>query len=75
MNFRLSELIKTILDPDYHVFMRIVCFALNCRLQIEQVNAYCDDSDVDPFALSLLSLRFLSASQILSLHTTGCNVG
>ena len=45
-------------------------FALNCRLQIEQVNTYCDDSDVDPLALSLRSLRFLSANHIFSLFHT-----
>ena len=36
-----------------------------CRLQIEQENMYCDKSDVDPLALSLRSVCFLSASQIL----------
>ena len=60
---RLSELRKTIFNPEYSMFM---CdfFSLNCRLQIEQVDAYCDDSDVDPLALSLRSLRLISASQI-----------
>ena len=37
-------------------------FALNCRLKIEQVNAYCDDSGVDHLALSLRSLHFVSVS-------------
>ena len=61
---RLSELRETIFNPEYSMFMCDL-FLLNCRLQIEQVDAYCDDSDVDPFALSLRSLCFLSASQIL----------
>ena len=39
--------------------------ALNCRLQIEHVNSDCAESDDDPLALAFLSLRFLSASQIL----------
>ena len=39
--------------------------ALNCRLQIEQVNSDCAESDDGPLALAFLSLRFLSASQIL----------
>ena len=33
--------------------------------EIEQVNSDCPDSDEDPLALALRSLRFLSASQIL----------
>ena len=40
-------------------------FALNCRLQIEQVNSDCAESDDGPLALAFLSLRFLSASQML----------
>ena len=40
-------------------------FALNCHLQIEQVNSENDDSDVDPLALALRSLRFRSASRTL----------
>ena len=39
--------------------------ALNCRLQIEQVNSDCAESDDGPLVLAFLSLRFLSASQIL----------
>ena len=39
--------------------------ALNCRLQIEQVNADSAESDDGPLALAFLSLRFISASQIL----------
>ena len=39
--------------------------ALNCRLQIEHVNSDCAESDDDPLALDFLSVRFLSASQIL----------
>ena len=35
--------------------------ALNCRLQIEQVNSDCAESDDGPLALAFLSLRFLSA--------------
>ena len=42
-----------------------VSFALNCRLQIEHVNSDCAESDDDSLALGFLSLRFLSASQIL----------
>ena len=40
----------------------IVCsfLALNCPLQIEQVNSDCDNSDDDVFALSLRSLPFFS---------------
>ena len=38
---------------------------LDCRLQIEQVNSGCAESDDGPLALAFLSLRFLSASQIL----------
>ena len=56
---RLSELRETIFNPEYSMFMCDL-FLLNCRLQIEQVDAYCDDPDVDPFALSLRSLHFLS---------------
>ena len=37
--------------------------ALNCLLQIEQVNSESDDSDDDPLAQGLYSLRFHSASQ------------
>ena len=40
-------------------------FALNCLLQIEQVNSENDDSDDDLLALALRSLRFRSASQTL----------
>ena len=36
--------------------------ALKCRLQIEQVNSDCAESDDGPLALAFLSLRFLSAS-------------
>ena len=43
----------------------MVILALNCQLQIEQVNSDCTNSDDDPLALVLRSLRFLSASQIL----------
>ena len=39
--------------------------ALNCRLQIEQVNSDCAESDDGPLALAFLSLRFLSASQMM----------
>ena len=39
--------------------------AINCRLQIEQVNSDCAESDDGPLALAFLSSRFLSASQIL----------
>ena len=39
--------------------------ALNCRLQIEQVNTDCAESDDGALGLVVLSLRFLSASQIL----------
>ena len=45
------------------VFMAFkLILALNCRLQIEQVDSDCTDSDDDPLAVAL---RFLSASQIL----------
>ena len=40
-------------------------FALNCALQIEQANFENDDSEYNPVAMVLRSLRFLSASQIL----------
>ena len=40
--------------------------ALNCRLQVEQVNVM--DSAIVPLVLALRSLRFLSASQILFFH-------
>ena len=40
--------------------------ALNCRLQVEQVNVM--DSAGGPLILALRSLSFLSASQILSFH-------
>ena len=39
--------------------------ALNCRLQKEQVNSDCAESDDGPLALAFLSLRFLASSQIL----------
>ena len=39
--------------------------ALNCRLQLQQVNSDCKDSDVDSLAFVLRSLRFLPASQII----------
>ena len=39
--------------------------ALNCQLQIEQVNLGCAKSDDGLLPLAFLSLRFLSASQIL----------
>ena len=39
--------------------------ALKCRLQIEQVSSDCAESDDGPLAVVFLSLRFLSASQIL----------
>ena len=39
--------------------------ALNCLLQIEQVDSDCAEPDDGPFALAFLSLRFLSTSQIL----------
>ena len=45
--------------------------ALNCRLQIEQVNSDCAETDDGSFALAFLSLRFLSASQILFLFELG----
>ena len=48
-----SEWRKTILDPEYSMFMCdcvfVAILALNCGLPIEHVNAYCDDSDVDPW--------------------------
>ena len=47
----------------------IFFFALNCLLQIEQVNSENDDSDDDPLALALPSLCFLSASQIHLVHS------
>ena len=37
----------------------------NCRLQVEQVNSEDNDSDGDPLALALRSLRFLSASKTI----------
>ena len=40
--------------------------ALNCRLQVEQVNVM--ESAGGPLVLALRSLRFLSASQILFFH-------
>ena len=39
--------------------------ALNCRLQIEHLNSDCAETDDGSLALAFLSLRFLSASQIL----------
>ena len=39
--------------------------ALNCRLKIEHVNSDCAETDDGSLALAYLSLRFLSASQIL----------
>ena len=39
--------------------------ALNCWLQIEQVNLDCTKSDNDPLALTLRSLRFVTATYIL----------
>ena len=39
--------------------------ALNCRLEIEQVNSDCAESDDGPLAPAFLSLRFLSVSQVL----------
>ena len=63
-------------EKGHHYFMnRFICvgqfflfltrpiLALNCRLQIEQVNIM--DSAGGPLVLALHSLRFLSASQIL----------
>ena len=45
-----SVLRKTILNPEYYMFMcdcvLQAILALNCGLQIEQVNACCDDYDV-----------------------------
>ena len=65
---RLSLLRKIILNPGYYMFMYECVIkqtlALNCRLQIEQVNTDCNDSDDDPLAFSLLSLRFLSAPYV-----------
>ena len=53
----------------YYVFMcdRLLkpIFALNCRLQVEQVNSGNNDIGDYPLALALRSLRFLSASQTL----------
>ena len=40
-------------------------FARNSLLQKEQVNSENDDTDGDPLALALRSLRFRSASQTL----------
>ena len=37
----------------------------NCRLQVEQVNSEDNDSDGNPLALALRSLRFLSASKTI----------
>ena len=75
MSVRLSLLRKTILNPEYYAFMCVCVFvvcslykpilALNCRLQIEQVNSDCAESDDGPLALACLSLCFFSASQIL----------
>ena len=45
--------------------------ALNCRLQIEQVNSDCAEFDDGPLALAFLSLRFLSASHILFASNLG----
>ena len=39
--------------------------ALNCLLQVEQVNSEHDNSDDDPLALAL---RFCSASQTETIH-------
>ena len=39
--------------------------ALNCRLQIEHVKSDCAETDDGSLAVAFLSLRFLSASQIL----------
>ena len=44
--------------------------ALNCRLQIEHVNSDCAETDDGSLALAFLSLRFLSASQILRSKMT-----
>ena len=65
MIVRLSVLRKTILNPEYYVFMHEWCVVFICRLQIEQVKSDCTVSDDDPLVLALHSLRFLSASQIL----------
>ena len=56
---------------DHHYFLnRFVCvgefrpiLALNCRLQVEQINVV--ESAGGPLVLALGSLRFLSASQFL----------
>ena len=45
--------------------------ALNCRLQVEQVNVM--ESAGGPLVLALRSLRFLSASQILFFFTESCS--
>ena len=75
MMVRLSGVRKTILIVSYDVFMcagvifdgwfNKSIFVLNSLLHIKQVNSEIDDSDDDPLALALGSLRFLSASQIL----------
>ena len=71
---RLSVLRKTNISPEYRVFMCICVFvdycfshyfALNCRLQIENINPDCTESDDDHLTLVFRSLSFLSASQIL----------
>ena len=44
---------------------RKATFCSKLSVQIEQVSSESDDSDDDPLALALRSLRYLSASQIL----------
>ena len=51
MIVRLSLLRKTILNPEW-LYEPIL--ALNCRLQIEQVNSDCAESDDGPLALAFL---------------------
>ena len=66
-------------EKGHHYFLnRFICvgqffllltrpiLALNCRLQVEQVNIM--NSAGGPLVLALRSLRFLSASQILFFH-------
>ena len=42
--------------------------ALNCRLQIEQVNSDCAESDDGPLGLAFLGLRYVDRS-ILATNT------
>ena len=74
MIVRPSLLRKTILNPEILGVYVCLCvrswlyepiLTLNCRFQIEQVNLDCAESDDGPLALAFLSLRILSASQIL----------